>query len=123
MTVTCCPLSECGDHNPASVSTPTARLAHRCCECREPIAPGSKYERYALFLEGSAETYKTCLSCVEIRNHFACNGWLFGQVWSDIADNFFPDMRAGGPCMNGLSPAAKARLFERRLVWLERQGS
>jgi len=25
----------------------------------------------------------------------------------------------GGDCMEGLSPAAKGRLFERRMAWLE----
>lgn len=37
---------------------------------------------------------------------------------SDLEENFFPDMKAGGPCMEGLSPAAKARLFDRRMKWL-----
>ena len=33
--------------------------------------------------------------------------------------NGIPGMKAGGPCMKGLSPEAKARLFERRMKWLE----
>ncbi len=124
MSVVCCPLSSgenYADH--ASVSKIRARKAHHCVECREAIAIKDEYERYVLIGDGSASTYKTCLSCVEIRDHFACDGWLFGQVWSDIENNFFPDMKAGGPCMEGLSPPAKARLFERRLAWLEVQDS
>lgn len=118
----CCPLSGYDDA-PASVfseTVRTARLAHECSECDEPILPGTKYEHARGCWDGSWSTFKTCLSCVEIRNHFACSGgWTYGQVWDQIEENFFPDMRAGGPCMDGLSPAAKGRLFERRLVWLK----
>lgn len=122
--IVCCPLDN-GDADPAELvsrETPRARKDHRCCECGEAIPKGTTYEAYNLKERGYAtfETYKTCLSCVEIRDHFACGrGWIFGEVWSQLAENFFPDMKAGGPCMDGLSPAARARLFERRLKWLE----
>lgn len=121
MSVTCCPLSSDYDSYAKCSSTRvrTARATHKCCECREPIAAGARYEYCSGIWDGSPNAYKTCLSCVEIRNHFACSGWLFGQVWEDIEQNFFPDMKAGGPCMEGLSPAAKSRLFERRLKWQE----
>lgn len=116
--VTCCPLQSNDEYaDLANVTTPIARVEHRCFECREVIPPGSKYELSKLLGDGQWSTYKTCFSCVEIRDHFACNGWIYGEVWSDIEQNFFPDMKAGGPCMEGLSPAAKARLFERCLAW------
>lgn len=120
MSVTCCPLSGAdGDGPSCSTSTrPKARKEHRCCECCESIAPGSTYERVTGIWDGSASTHKTCLSCVEIRNHFACDGFVFGELWRDLEANFFPSMRAGGPCMEGLSPAAKGRLFELRTAWL-----
>jgi len=77
------------------------------------------HERVTGKWDQSVDTHRTCLSCVEIRDHFACgNGWIFGSVMTDLEENFFPDMMAGGPCMDGLSPAAKARLFELRLQWL-----
>lgn len=118
--IMCCPLSS-DDGNSAKVSrtaTHIARKEHWCCECREAILVGAKYERTEGLWDGRWDTFKTCLSCVEIRDHFACNGWTFGHLWSDLEDNFFPDMRAGGQCMEGLSPAAKERLFERRTTWL-----
>lgn len=120
MTVTCCPLSY-GDEGPrfSNTTTPKARKEHQCCECREVIPIGATYEKTVGNWDGNFETYLTCLSCVEIRNHFACSGWIFEHVWEDIEENFFPDMKAGGPCMEGLSPAAKARLFDLRLKWLE----
>jgi hypothetical protein len=117
----CCPL-ESGDGESGeftSASTVKAAKDHRCCECRETIAKGSRYEIVKGMWDHSWSTYRTCLSCVEIRNHFQCEGWIYGQLWPDLECNFFPDMRAGGPCMDGLSPEAKARLFERRLKWME----
>lgn len=118
----CCPLTgnDCGEEASCFREVVrTARRTHTCFECREEIKPGQRYE-YASGVWGQRpSSYKTCLSCVEIRNHFACEGFLFGQLWSDLEENFFPDMRAGGPCMEGLSPEAKARLFERRMRWIE----
>lgn len=120
--VVCCPLGG-GDEAPASMYAQKNRHAakdHRCSECQETIPKGTTYEHVKGLWDGSWSTYKTCLSCVEIRNHFACESdWTFGELWSQLEDNFFPDMKAGGPCMEGLSPAAKNRLFERRLKWLE----
>jgi hypothetical protein len=124
MSATCCPLSS-NDDDPASfyeTRKPRARKEHRCGECREVIRPGDLHEYVVGLWDGHFDSHRTCLSCVEIRDHFQCNGWLFGQLWEDLESNFFPTMTAGGPCMTGLSPAAKARLFERCLAWREREG-
>lgn len=118
----CCPLSGNSDGDTRECSTSTVRTArkdHRCYECHEVIPKGSRYEYASGIWDGSPSAFKTCLSCVEIRNHFGCEGWIYGQLWSDLEENFFPDMKAGGPCMEGLSPEAKSRLFELRLKWLE----
>lgn len=118
----CCPLQSGDEEGPAVFlqRTIVARKPHTCTECGEQIQPKTAYEQVTGCWDHRWSTYKTCASCVEIRDHFACdNGWLFGQLWSDLADNFFPDMKAGGPCMEGLSPEAKGRLFERRMKWLE----
>lgn len=120
--IVCCPLGG-GDDTPATIfssSVVKAAKDHRCTECHETIPKGTKYESVRGLWDGSWSTYKTCLSCVEIRDHFACeSGWLFGEVWPQLEESFFPDMKAGGPCMEGLSPAAKDRLFTRRMKWLE----
>lgn len=123
--VMCCPLSSSDGDHPACSSTciRTARKDHDCCECDDGIKKGDKYEYISGIWDGSPDAYKTCLSCAEIRDHFACDGFLFGHLWSDLAENFFPDMKAGGPCMEGLSPEAKARLFARRMEWMEKRGS
>jgi hypothetical protein len=121
MTVQCCPLSSSGEGERPSCSTSKIRKArkdHKCVECREVIAAESKYEYTSGIWDGRASTYKTCLACVEIRNHFSYDGWVFGLLWSDMEENFFPDMKASAPCMDGLSPAAKDRLFTLRNAWL-----
>jgi hypothetical protein len=120
----CCPLESGDGECRAKVDLTEIRKAakeHRCGECSETIKRGARYEHNRALWEGSWSTSRTCLSCVEIRNHFQCGGWIYGQLWDDLEENFFPDMKAGGPCMEGLSPEAKARLFERRMKWLLEQ--
>jgi|SRR6478735_681589 len=115
----CCPLQGSDDGRPDCSDTiiRRARKEHRCCECRKPIMKGQRYELISGVWEGRPDSYKTCLPCVEIRDHFACEGWIFGQVWSDLRENFFPDMVAGGECMQGLSPEAKQILIDARMAW------
>lgn len=129
----CCPLSNEGDNYAVEFDErlhEVSLLPHRCCECGEEISVGVSHVRFdGCFLdEEDADpddgdtwtTHRTCASCYEIRTHFACGrGYVFGQLWEDLEENFFPDMKAGGPCMEGLSPAAKTRLFERRMTWWE----
>ena len=122
----CCPLSQADDvASGGTRTTPKARKQHRCCECRETIEVGASYERQTLFWDGTAGTFKTCLSCAEIRDHFSCQdgSGVLEELWNDLEENFFPGMVAGGPCMEGLSPEAKGRLFERRMKWLLEQDS
>jgi hypothetical protein len=95
----------------------TARKEHVCGECRCVIAPGTKYEYASGVWDGRPDSFKTCSMCAEIRDHFACEGWIYEQLWGDLQENFFPDMVAGGPCMQGLSPAAKQKLIDERMEW------
>lgn len=116
----CCPLSEPeGDSSCAVTVERKARKAHRCDECCEDvIKPGDRYRFSSGICDREPWSFKSCLLCAEIRKHFSCNrGQSLGTMWEELAENFFPTMRAGGPCMEGLSPAAKARLFERCLAW------
>lgn len=117
--MTCCPLSGVGDEGPTCHTSKLrrARKEHQCSECSEAILPGQRYEYQSGIWDGRPDTFKTCLSCVEIRDHFSCDGYIYGQLWSDLEENFFPDMKAGGPCMAGLSPAAKQRLIDERMKW------
>lgn len=116
----CCPLDGGDGDGPScfTQNTPKARKAHVCDECREPIPAGDRYEKVTGIWDGSPSTYKTCLPCVDVREHFSCGrGWIYGQLWSDLRDNFFPDMRCGGQCMEGLSPRGKRKLIDERMEW------
>ncbi len=116
----CCPLSSGDDDGPSFYvdQIRRAKKTHRCGECREDILKGDRYEIVTGRWDGTIDTHKTCLSCMEIRDHFACgSGFYFGRLWDDLEENFFPYMTAGGPCFAGLSVAARLRLFARRLEW------
>src|SRR5690349_116120 len=45
----------------------TARKAHRCCECREIIEPGEKYQYVSGVWDGRGDSFKTCLRCALVR--------------------------------------------------------
>ncbi len=118
----CCPLQ--GADECATVYNRRARVArkdHACFECEKTIPRGSKYEYVSMLFDGHWDDFKTCLPCSEIGDHFTCYedgvGRIVGQLWSDLQENFFPDMKAGGPCMEGLSPAAKQKLIDERMEW------
>lgn len=135
MTV-CCPLSGGGnDYDGPSFYVEEIRRAakaHVCCECDDDILPGTKYESTRGKWDGDMRTYKTCLVCCEIRNHFGAaqepdedgfrctGGWTYEALWMQLEESFFPRMTAGGPCFVGLSAAAKNMLFEKRMAWLEK---
>ena len=120
MSAVCCPLSGCDDGDRPEVFESRrikAAKSHRCCECGGDIAKGDIHEFDKGMWGGHWDAIRTCLLCVEIRNHFSCGeGWIYGALWSDLEENFFPDMTAGGPCMDGLSPAAKSKMFEMRVL-------
>ena len=115
----CCPLSGNDGEGPTvhQESRPRAAKEYSCTECRKTIRKGEHYELVKGMWDKHWSTYRTCLLCVEIRNHFACEGWIYEQLRSDLEENFFPDMKAGGPCMEGLSPAAKQKLIDERMEW------
>ena len=60
-----------------------ARKVHRCCECREAILPGEKYERIGGKSDGEMFTVKTCLPCAGIRRDFVPCLW-FGDLRDDM---------------------------------------
>ena len=117
--IVCCPLQGNDGEGPSchSQAIRKARKEHVCSECRETIPKGTKYDYSSGIWDGRAESYKTCLLCIEIRDHFACEGWIYEQLWGDLTENFFPDMKAGGQCMTGLSPDAKRKLIDARMEW------
>ena len=63
-----------------------ARKEHRCCECDEPIKPGQKYEYTAGLWDGYFCVYKTCMTCVRIREDFCPCGWAYGMLQETIME-------------------------------------
>jgi hypothetical protein len=57
-----------------------ARKEHICCECREVIIIGEKYERAKLLYDGSWSVYDTCLPCARIRSDYCPHGWIYGSL-------------------------------------------
>ena len=106
-----CMISGNGDY--ASVvawtTKPKALKEHRCGECREVIKPGETYERVEGVWDGKWLTFKTCSTCVEIRDWFYCDSYTYTQIWGGICE-ILEEMTPG--CLDGLSPAATAAVVE-----------
>lgn len=115
----CCPLQECDERADIfNVTHRRARKKHACEECRGAILPGELHEYISMFFDGAWSAFRQCTLCSEIGDHFSCGrGRVVGTLWDDLEENFFGDMRAGGECMQGLSPAAKQKIIDVRMKW------
>lgn len=74
----------------------TARKVHKCSECANEIRSGEKYRYDSGIWDGHPHTYKTCMSCVRIREWLGgemkaerlypnehvdeCGAWVFGEL-------------------------------------------
>jgi hypothetical protein len=104
-----------GDDNPPEVCGTLivkARKPQKCCECREAINPGDRYEMVSGKWEGQWSSFKTCLPCKEIRETFCCEGWTYGTLWSDADDSLFETMTTG--CVARLTTAAAKEMLVRQ---------
>ena len=74
-----------------------AAKPHWCCECGHAIAAGDRYHYASGKSDGDFFDAHTCLACAEVRQTFACGGWVFGELWESINDQVFSewdDMKA-----------------------------
>lgn len=88
-----------------------ARKPHKCCECRETIPSGVKYQ-HTTGKWDSIQVYKTCEACVEIRHELCCEGWNYTTLWEDVREYFH---QGGNPmgCIKELeSVGAKQKLAD-----------
>lgn len=97
----------------------TARKEHTCCECREVIRPGHRYEHaFGIDGEGGAFTSKTCEICAEVRTVFYCgHAYYVETLWDEMEEQAFPNLTTASECFRELSPAAKAVVLERWTRW------
>lgn len=102
----------------------TARKPWKCCECRRAIAVGEQYERASGMTDGCIFTEKTCLVCREIRKAFACDGWVFGDLWEAIYESLFDTWERSGPwdCLAKLeTQQARQRMNDEYEKWKARR--
>lgn len=92
-----------------------ARKPHFCCECGDAIKVGDRYEYIFGKWEGDLLAYRTCLACMEIRNAFCCDGWIYTQLWEDFQYSF--DALTTGCFENLETVAAKKKLMEKWNEW------
>ena len=79
----------CDEYNTfQSVTTPRARKAHKCCECRQEIKPGDVYVRRFWVYDGYSGTDKICERCDDLMAAFADVGycWYTGEFLSSYAE-------------------------------------
>lgn len=72
--------------------TRTAKKQHKCCECKLAINAGDKYEYSSGVWDGKPSSFKTCLSCVEIRDEYTASTGeptAFGELGSTIHETFY----------------------------------
>jgi len=74
-----------------------ARKAHSCVECSGNIEPGDQCESASGKSDGDVWTYRTCASCLEIREAFVCGDHRFGDLWESIREEVFPLWNESGP--------------------------
>lgn len=88
----------------------------KCCECGEWIRPGDVYERVAGKWDGKMDAFSTCRPCAEIRDAFACDGYVHTDVWENIREGMFETMSTG--CLEKLTTAAaKEKLLKEWREW------
>jgi len=71
-----------------------ARKEHKCCECHEEIKAQESYQYCSGIWDGEPSSYKTCLSCVTLRNDYLvkCGDELaFGELKDGISNAFYMD--------------------------------
>ena len=48
-----------------------AKKEHKCCECRQAIAPGQEYQKVCGVWDGDFSAHKTCERCANLRYSLA----------------------------------------------------
>jgi hypothetical protein len=76
--------------------TPRARKPYKCYECDASIAVGDRYVRVNMGFDGTAETYKVCVTCRDVSRALVdaekreCDGhsggWVIGALWDDVLE-------------------------------------
>ena len=92
---------------------PVARKEYHCDECGRAIKPGDKYEYVVGKWEGEMSVHRTCASCLEIRNAMFCEGYIYRQLWQDLAEHIAcVDGNIGSECFVGMTSGSRDRICD-----------
>lgn len=82
-----CTITSNSDSEPTmfSVAIRRARKQHTCVECRKIIYPTEHYAFSSGRWDGFFRSFKMCLPCFEIRNHFM-QSFCFGKLFHDMKE-------------------------------------
>ena len=91
----------------------TAKKEQRCGECKRIIRPFEKYEYVSGKWDNCFDTHKTCMDCIDIRNIFFCDGWLYGGM-KEYLQEHLGNMHGetDEDCLVTLTPGARAFICE-----------
>ena len=64
-----------------------------CCECGQMIEAGEDFELDVYVDDGLPRAHITCVPCARIRRSLFKDGWIYGELWGRLEDDY------------GLSPA------------------
>ena len=100
---------DCGENQLYDNRFVEARVYQTCCECNETIRSGELHE----YVKGKSNdnfwSYRTCMSCYEIRSCFFCS-WIFGQLYYRLQEEI-DDVELSG--LESLGEEARNKFFER----------
>ena len=78
---------DCEGPSVYSIDHPIAKVNHMCCECRQAILPGQRYEKFKGCWDGKWDRFTTCMLCAELRDMINnlhrnddCGGIPFGSL-------------------------------------------
>lgn len=71
------------------MSSPIARVTHKCRECLRTINPGERYVVDRFVHDGRFTAHKVCQHCHAARGWLSdeCGGWVYGEVADDILEH------------------------------------
>lgn len=93
---------------PAKVQQLSSKRNYTCCECLEIIEAGTAYHLETCIIRGKLGMYRTCPTCMSIRQVFFPRGWTFKHVREDLMDHLRANHgRIKLECLQALSPDAQ----------------
>lgn len=95
-----------------------AQNEYLCSECGSKINKGDQYEYVQMLQDGDWDTFRTCLTCDEIRQAFSCDGVMYGGMFWDSMEECFENLNTS--CFNRLNSIEAKQELQRR--WMEWKG-